>query len=136
VRKAGSWPRRPSRSTPHGVRHRGDEAVPRGPGFNTICNATALRQQESTGLAGMADVMFVLGGYNSANTRRWRRSARRSTPDPPHRNGQGVGGGNGRGRVGGRGDRRGVDPQWIIGGFLERLKGLVEGESIQVSFYR
>ena len=38
--------------------------------FNTICNATTLRQEESTGLAGKADVMFVLGGYNSANTRR------------------------------------------------------------------
>lgn len=38
--------------------------------FNTICNATAIRQEESAELAGRADVMVVVGGKNSANTRR------------------------------------------------------------------
>jgi len=59
--------------------------------FNTICNATALRQQESTALAGRTDVMFVLGGYNSANTRRLAEICKAINPDPPHRDGRGAG---------------------------------------------
>lgn len=38
--------------------------------FNTICDATAVRQQEATELAQQVDCMVVIGGYNSANTRR------------------------------------------------------------------
>ncbi len=38
--------------------------------FNTICNATTLRQAESLDLAGEVDVMIVVGGKNSANTKR------------------------------------------------------------------
>ena len=38
--------------------------------FNTICNATSTRQAESAALAKQADVMIVVGGKNSANTRR------------------------------------------------------------------
>lgn len=38
--------------------------------FNTICNATSTRQTESVELAKSADVMIVVGGKNSANTRR------------------------------------------------------------------
>ena len=38
--------------------------------FNTICNATTLRQTESLDLAGEVDVMIVVGGKNSANTKR------------------------------------------------------------------
>ncbi|MFQ5735436.1 MAG: 4-hydroxy-3-methylbut-2-enyl diphosphate reductase [Thermodesulfobacteriota bacterium] len=38
--------------------------------FNTICNATSIRQEESAALARMVDVMIVVGGRNSANTRR------------------------------------------------------------------
>ncbi len=38
--------------------------------FNTICNATSMRQEESAELAGTVDVMVVVGGRNSANTRR------------------------------------------------------------------
>lgn len=38
--------------------------------FNTICNATSIRQQESAALAKMVDCMVVVGGRNSANTRR------------------------------------------------------------------
>ncbi len=38
--------------------------------FNTICNATSIRQKESADLARAADVMIVVGGRNSANTRR------------------------------------------------------------------
>lgn len=38
--------------------------------FNTICDATKVRQEESIRLAGQSDVMIVIGGRNSANTRR------------------------------------------------------------------
>lgn len=38
--------------------------------FNTICSATEKRQESALELSGKADVMVVVGGYNSANTRR------------------------------------------------------------------
>ena len=38
--------------------------------FNTICDATAVRQEEAKDLAGQVDCMLVVGGFNSANTRR------------------------------------------------------------------
>jgi 4-hydroxy-3-methylbut-2-en-1-yl diphosphate reductase len=38
--------------------------------FHTICDATAVRQEEAKELAKQVDCMVVIGGYNSANTRR------------------------------------------------------------------
>jgi 4-hydroxy-3-methylbut-2-enyl diphosphate reductase len=38
--------------------------------FNTICDATAVRQEEAKELACQVDCMLVVGGVNSANTRR------------------------------------------------------------------
>jgi len=38
--------------------------------FNTICDATKIRQEESIELAKQSDCMIVIGGRNSANTRR------------------------------------------------------------------
>jgi 4-hydroxy-3-methylbut-2-en-1-yl diphosphate reductase len=38
--------------------------------FHTICDATAVRQEEAKGLAKQVDCMIVIGGYNSANTKR------------------------------------------------------------------
>lgn len=40
--------------------------------FNTICDATTVRQDEAEELAGQVDCMIVVGGYNSANTCRLR----------------------------------------------------------------
>jgi 4-hydroxy-3-methylbut-2-enyl diphosphate reductase len=37
---------------------------------NTICAATVQRQEAAAELAGRVDVMFVIGGRNSANTNR------------------------------------------------------------------
>ncbi len=38
--------------------------------FNTICNTTQVRQHSAAKLAKQVDIMFVIGGYNSANTNR------------------------------------------------------------------
>jgi len=38
--------------------------------YNTICDATTVRQEEAKELAGQVDCMLVVGGFNSANTRR------------------------------------------------------------------
>jgi (E)-4-hydroxy-3-methyl-but-2-enyl pyrophosphate reductase len=37
--------------------------------FNTICTATSLRQEASTALARECDLMIIIGGRNSSNTR-------------------------------------------------------------------
>ena len=104
--------------------------------FNTICNATAVRQQESVRLAGRADVMFILGGYNSANTRRLAEISREINPRTHHiETAEELAAGMVEGA-----DVAGVTagastPQWIIDGFVEALKGLWKGHEIQVSFY-
>lgn len=38
--------------------------------YNTICDATEKRQKEAVGLAKVADKVIVVGGFNSANTKR------------------------------------------------------------------
>jgi len=38
--------------------------------FNTICQATTIRQREAIEIAKRVDCMFVVGGYNSGNTQR------------------------------------------------------------------
>ncbi len=38
--------------------------------FNTICDATSVRQNEAREIAGQVDLMLVIGGFNSANTTR------------------------------------------------------------------
>lgn len=38
--------------------------------FNTICDATTVRQEEARRIARKADMMLVVGGFNSANTTR------------------------------------------------------------------
>jgi 4-hydroxy-3-methylbut-2-enyl diphosphate reductase len=38
--------------------------------YNTICDATAVRQEEAKELSAQVDCMLVVGGLNSANTRR------------------------------------------------------------------
>ena len=38
--------------------------------FNTICDATAIRQEAAKELAKQVDCMIVIGGFNSANTKR------------------------------------------------------------------
>jgi len=38
--------------------------------FNTICDATSVRQEEARRIARQAELMLVVGGFNSANTTR------------------------------------------------------------------
>ena len=38
--------------------------------FNTICQATTIRQKEAIDIARKVDCMVVVGGYNSGNTQR------------------------------------------------------------------
>lgn len=38
--------------------------------FNTICDATSVRQNEARAIAGEVELMLVIGGFNSANTTR------------------------------------------------------------------
>ncbi len=105
--------------------------------FNTICDATTLRQGEATGLAGKVDAMFVLGGYNSANTRRLAEICREINPRTRHIEApeelkpEMVEGAGSAGVTAGA-----STPQWIIDGFVDRLKEHWSGEETEVSFYR
>jgi 4-hydroxy-3-methylbut-2-enyl diphosphate reductase len=52
--------------------------------YNTICDATALRQKEALDLAHSVDCMIVIGGHSSANTRRLAEICRRILDDTHH----------------------------------------------------
>jgi 4-hydroxy-3-methylbut-2-enyl diphosphate reductase len=48
--------------------------------FNTICDATSVRQKEAQTIARKVDLMLVIGGYKSANTTRLARICREIQP--------------------------------------------------------
>jgi 4-hydroxy-3-methylbut-2-enyl diphosphate reductase len=52
--------------------------------FNTICLETVKRQESTRKLAGRVDSMVVVGGYNSANTRRLAEICRRAGTETHH----------------------------------------------------
>jgi 4-hydroxy-3-methylbut-2-enyl diphosphate reductase len=52
--------------------------------FNTICDATSVRQNEAREIARMVDLMFVIGGHASANTSRLARICREIQPQTWH----------------------------------------------------
>ncbi len=52
--------------------------------FNTICLETVKRQESTRELAGKVDSMVVVGGYNSANTRRLAEICRRTGTETHH----------------------------------------------------
>ena len=52
--------------------------------FNTICDATSVRQNEARTIARQVDLMLVLGGFNSANTNRLARLCRDIQPRTYH----------------------------------------------------
>ena len=52
--------------------------------FNTICDATTVRQNEARDIARRVDVMLVIGGFNSANTTRLAQICREIQPATHH----------------------------------------------------
>lgn len=52
--------------------------------FNTICDATSVRQNEAREIARVVDLMFVIGGHASANTSRLARICREIQPHTFH----------------------------------------------------
>ncbi|MHB8708094.1 MAG: 4-hydroxy-3-methylbut-2-enyl diphosphate reductase [Desulfuromonadales bacterium] len=52
--------------------------------FNTICDATTVRQNEAREIARQVDVMLVIGGFNSANTTRLAEICRGILPATHH----------------------------------------------------
>lgn len=52
--------------------------------FNTICDATSVRQEEAKLLASESDCVIVIGGYNSGNTRRLAEICREICDDTYH----------------------------------------------------
>ncbi len=52
--------------------------------YNTICDATALRQREALDLARKVDCMIVIGGHRSANTKRLAEICQRILGDTHH----------------------------------------------------
>ena len=52
--------------------------------FNTICDATTVRQNEARAIAGKVQLMIVIGGYNSANTTRLARICKEIQPVTYH----------------------------------------------------
>ena len=52
--------------------------------FNTICDATSVRQEEARQIAGKVDLMLVIGGFNSANTSRLAHLCREVKPCTYH----------------------------------------------------
>ena len=52
--------------------------------FNTICGATAIRQDQSRDIAQEVDCMIVVGGYSSANTKRLAEICKGIQPNTHH----------------------------------------------------
>lgn len=105
--------------------------------YNTICHATILRQKESTAVAGKADVMIVLGGYNSANTRRLAEICREINPRTHHIEtadelpGDRLAGAECVGVTAGA-----STPQWIIDGLVAKIREMWRDEAVDVAYYK
>jgi 4-hydroxy-3-methylbut-2-enyl diphosphate reductase len=105
--------------------------------YNTICNATVLRQKESMGIAREADVMIVLGGYNSANTRRLAEICRELNPRVLHIETASELSPETLSGVACLGVTAGAStPEWIIEELVDRIRAIWREENIQVSYYQ
>jgi len=104
---------------------------------NTICNATTLRPRESTALAGTVEVMIVMGGYNSANTRRLAELCREINPKTIHietADELPVDRVDGVATVGVTAGAS--TPQWIVDALVSRIRDVWQGRKIGVSYYK
>ncbi len=105
--------------------------------YNTICNATVLRQKESMAVARNADVMIVLGGYNSANTRRLAEICRELNPKVLHIETASELSPDTLSGVSCLGVTAGAStPEWIIEELVDRIRAIWREENIQVSYYQ
>lgn len=66
--------------------------------FNTICDATIKRQAEARNLAKKVDLMIVIGGYHSANTKRLKEICKETGADTYHIE-----------------IAKEIDPEWFVG---------------------
>ena len=93
--------------------------------FHTICDATAVRQEEAKGLAKQVDCMIVIGGYNSANTKRLAEVCAELQPRTHHiEMAQQLDAGwfDGVRRVGVTAGAS--TPKWLIDEVIERIEGI------------
>ena len=91
--------------------------------FHTICDATAVRQEEAKALAKQVDCMVVIGGYNSANTRRLAEVCAELQPKTYHiETAQQLDPGLVRECRQGWSDGRCFDPKWLIDEVMERIE--------------
>ena len=105
--------------------------------YNTICHATVLRQKESTAVAREADVMIVLGGYNSANTRRLAEICREFNPRVHHIETASELSPESLSGVSCVGVTAGAStPEWIIEELVDTIRKIWREEKIQVSYYQ
>ncbi len=105
--------------------------------YNTICHATVLRQKESTAVARKADVMIVLGGYNSANTRRLAEICREFNQRVHHIETASELSPESLSGVSCVGVTAGAStPEWIIEELVDRIRKIWREEKIQVSYYQ
>lgn len=93
--------------------------------FNTICDATAVRQQEATELARQVDCMIVIGGFNSANTKRLAEICKEIQPNTHHiETAQELNPAWFRG-IGTTGVTAGAStPKWIIDDVMDKLRDI------------
>jgi len=95
--------------------------------FNTICDATSVRQDEAKILARKVDCMVVIGGYNSANTRRLAEICLELQPETHHvetadqLSEEWFAGMNTVGITAGA-----STPKWLIDEVIERIKAIGE----------
>lgn len=95
--------------------------------FNTICDATSVRQDEARSLAAGVDCMIVIGGYNSANTKRLAEICREIQPNTYHVETEqqlDVTWFRGIERVGVTAGAS--TPKWLIDGVMQQIKELAQ----------
>jgi 4-hydroxy-3-methylbut-2-enyl diphosphate reductase len=98
--------------------------------FNTICQATTLRQREAINIARKVDCMVVVGGYNSGNTRRLASICKEVQPHTYHIERAGDLRPKGLGRSGRVGLTAGAStPHWIIEEVEEEIRRLKDSKS-------
>jgi len=116
--------------TPHALAQVAEALVPHSYElrvFNTICDATLKRQAAAHALACEVEVMVVVGGYNSANTRRLYEICKNVCPKVYHIEEEGELEPNWFEGVEEVGVTAGAStPSWVIEAVMERMKEIAQ----------